>query len=123
LFQADDRIRDRNVTGVQTCALPIFLARLAQNRLHRPDPWESVKLRFRATRLDRALLEDSRPTGSAIPEALMRLEPHTAKSSGWPAARAGVLGSDVVYGAVGRHLLGLDVGAIDMSVVMEVCHV
>src|SRR5699024_12003815 len=23
-FQADDGIRDRNVTGVQTCALPIF---------------------------------------------------------------------------------------------------
>src|SRR5699024_11869170 len=23
-FQAEDRIRDRNVTGVQTCALPIF---------------------------------------------------------------------------------------------------
>ena len=24
LFQAEDGIRDRNVTGVQTCALPIF---------------------------------------------------------------------------------------------------
>src|SRR5438067_5768404 len=28
-FQAEDGIRDRNVTGVQTCALPIF-----QRRLH-----------------------------------------------------------------------------------------
>src|SRR5699024_3737089 len=26
-FQAEDGIRDRNVTGVQTCALPIFAAR------------------------------------------------------------------------------------------------
>src|SRR5207249_5680763 len=26
LFQADDGIRGRNVTGVQTCALPIYLA-------------------------------------------------------------------------------------------------
>src|SRR5699024_11674449 len=26
-FQAEDGIRDRNVTGVQTCALPISLAR------------------------------------------------------------------------------------------------
>src|SRR5437868_10018958 len=26
-FQAEDGIRDRNVTGVQTCALPIFLCR------------------------------------------------------------------------------------------------
>src|SRR5699024_12163235 len=25
-FQAEDGIRDRNVTGVQTCALPIFVA-------------------------------------------------------------------------------------------------
>src|SRR5699024_11870722 len=25
-FQAEDGIRDRNVTGVQTCALPIFIA-------------------------------------------------------------------------------------------------
>src|SRR5699024_11254501 len=27
-FQAEDGIRDRNVTGVQTCALPIFPVRL-----------------------------------------------------------------------------------------------
>ena len=26
-FQAEDGIRDRDVTGVQTCALPIFLQR------------------------------------------------------------------------------------------------
>src|SRR5437868_8518974 len=26
-FQAEDGIRDRNVTGVQTCALPIFFAK------------------------------------------------------------------------------------------------
>src|SRR6266704_5024008 len=29
-FQAEDGIRDRNVTGVQTCALPIFLFRMAE---------------------------------------------------------------------------------------------
>src|SRR5699024_12182727 len=27
-FQAEDGIRDRNVTGVQTCALPIYLSNL-----------------------------------------------------------------------------------------------
>src|SRR5699024_11347365 len=27
-FQAEDGIRDRNVTGVQTCALPIYRTRL-----------------------------------------------------------------------------------------------
>src|SRR6266513_4927092 len=30
-FQAEDGIRDRNVTGVQTCALPISLAGLGGN--------------------------------------------------------------------------------------------
>src|SRR5690606_40798962 len=30
-FQAEDGIRDFHVTGVQTCALPIFLKRQARN--------------------------------------------------------------------------------------------
>src|SRR5699024_11935804 len=29
-FQAEDGIRDRNVTGVQTCALPIFTSNIQQ---------------------------------------------------------------------------------------------
>src|SRR5699024_11469698 len=32
-FQAEDGIRDRNVTGVQTCALPICTSPRALNRL------------------------------------------------------------------------------------------
>src|SRR5699024_1954580 len=32
-FQAEDGIRDRNVTGVQTCALPIFILRLADGTI------------------------------------------------------------------------------------------
>src|SRR5699024_12009675 len=32
-FQAEDGIRDRNVTGVQTCALPIFVPHTSQIRL------------------------------------------------------------------------------------------
>src|SRR5207249_6630469 len=32
-FQAEDGIRDRNVTGVQTCALPICRARSSSARL------------------------------------------------------------------------------------------
>src|SRR5437868_14157619 len=37
-FQAEDGIRDRNVTGVQTCALPIFIAEsmLEMSRLPTP---------------------------------------------------------------------------------------
>src|SRR5699024_1726744 len=32
-FQAEDGIRDRNVTGVQTCALPIFIKSSRKNVL------------------------------------------------------------------------------------------
>src|SRR5699024_11730801 len=34
-FQAEDGIRDRNVTGVQTCALPIWMEVLHQSQLGR----------------------------------------------------------------------------------------
>ena len=33
-FQAEDGIRDVAVTGVQTCALPIFASQLIQDQLH-----------------------------------------------------------------------------------------
>src|SRR5699024_8462800 len=35
-FQAEDGIRDRNVTGVQTCALPILIAKEAEQHLGQP---------------------------------------------------------------------------------------
>src|SRR5207249_8755842 len=35
-FQAEDGIRDRNVTGVQTCALPISISDLSWLFLQRP---------------------------------------------------------------------------------------
>src|SRR5437867_10281961 len=34
-FQAEDGIRDRTVTGVQTCALPILVERARLERIHR----------------------------------------------------------------------------------------
>src|SRR5699024_11804182 len=37
-FQAEDGIRDRNVTGVQTCALPIYPALEASCGVAHPDP-------------------------------------------------------------------------------------
>src|SRR5699024_11432491 len=40
-FQAEDGIRDRNVTGVQTCALPI-LTQAREARLHILSVMESV---------------------------------------------------------------------------------
>src|SRR5437868_12855756 len=35
-FQAEDGIRDRNVTGVQTCALPISVAWAKKNNISQP---------------------------------------------------------------------------------------
>src|SRR5699024_11577843 len=42
-FQAEDGIRDRNVTGVQTCALPILLLLFVLSSLLNwiPIPWKS----------------------------------------------------------------------------------
>src|SRR5207249_7635827 len=45
-FQAEDGIRDRNVTGVQTCALPILLA-LALASHTAGAIWDSVLRRER----------------------------------------------------------------------------
>src|SRR5437868_9521397 len=42
-FQAEDGIRDRNVTGVQTCALPISSTRWRSTR----QPWLSALLTHR----------------------------------------------------------------------------
>src|SRR5699024_12448760 len=38
-FQAEDGIRDRNVTGVQTCALPISAADVAGAEMHCLHRW------------------------------------------------------------------------------------
>src|SRR5216684_4822047 len=49
-FQAEDGIRDVAVTGVQTCALPIFAARLRGTHLvstkHNDDPFRVGPFRF-----------------------------------------------------------------------------
>src|SRR5207249_6604404 len=44
-FQAEDGIRDRNVTGVQTCALPIYCGGDRRGRrLEGPDPAPAADL-------------------------------------------------------------------------------
>src|SRR5207249_5540890 len=42
-FQAEDGIRDRNVTGVQTCALPI-LSRLDHSRANRQSKLQGTRI-------------------------------------------------------------------------------
>src|SRR5207249_9458950 len=58
-FQAEDGIRDRNVTGVQTCALPIYLAGVASVTALSDS---TVELRFR-----------SPPTSDHVPDVLTDL--------------------------------------------------
>src|SRR5690606_40481353 len=57
-FQAEDGIRDFHVTGVQTCALPIYSIPVAKrfDRLTHCDYFQCVKLRLS----DRVLLEEMR---------------------------------------------------------------
>src|SRR5690606_39594075 len=42
-FQAEDGIRDLHVTGVQTCALPIFPTEKIIERLRYENPWWITK--------------------------------------------------------------------------------
>src|SRR5699024_1640310 len=99
LFQAEDGIRDRNVTGVQTCALPICrnlalkasLARwLAQ--MHREDNWKSSVVRWRRHRQQQlrhvstggflhCFGRTPRPVVSVPPQAPTAARP---VSSSWP---------------------------------------
>src|SRR5207249_8029885 len=47
-FQAEDGIRDRNVTGVQTCALPIYTSNINADRTTRPQVSIQTDLRENA---------------------------------------------------------------------------
>src|SRR5699024_11816262 len=54
-FQAEDGIRDRNVTGVQTCALPISAQRTSEMRDRRIDGNDEVERRDGRSRLGEIL--------------------------------------------------------------------
>src|SRR5699024_11476530 len=78
-FQADDGIRDRNVTGVQTCALPIFPPAGTPNGCHpirnrsdwaRPLPqWCAV--RIHTSWGDSLLMEKCLDRGGVCPDAAL----------------------------------------------------
>src|SRR5699024_11300117 len=60
-FQAEDGIRDRNVTGVQTCALPIYAA--ISVRRSRPDQIEGAGHLARAHARRRSRRSEERRVG------------------------------------------------------------
>src|SRR6266513_4539277 len=74
-FQAEDGIRDRNVTGVQTCALPILLP-----RRHGDAPVAGCARRARTLRRRLSLPRRRHRTGrlarrSAVPTAVEHRPP------------------------------------------------
>src|SRR5207249_5159746 len=60
-FQAEDGIRDRNVTGVQTCALPI-------SRRSRPGGWNSSSVKVESRPTERTLWERSVMSNQVLTE-------------------------------------------------------
>src|SRR6266536_3810434 len=74
-FQAEDGIRDPLVTGVQTCALPIWLGRPLHEADHRRPPWPWFRCRRHRRRLSpaptraplAATLSTARRTGGRPP--------------------------------------------------------
>src|SRR5437868_15552244 len=90
-FQAEDGIRDRNVTGVQTCALPIYrrrpdrrpdrhvLAELLEDRPRSSRVWRSEERRVgKECRVRRPALHDKKcPQGLArVWRMMLRPRPH-----------------------------------------------
>src|SRR5690625_25731 len=85
-FQAEDGIRDGHVTGVQTCALPIFTARTGATTMpHGPG----------TTPVDHAFRKDDRHD----PEARTRTRPWRLDPGRWFRARSRAGASYPVDGA------------------------
>src|SRR5207244_6752298 len=58
---AEDGIRDNLVTGVQTCALPIYVVHwnLARDGFDEPGPGHVMKLRYTSLQADTGAVEES----------------------------------------------------------------
>src|SRR5207248_6104863 len=85
-FQAEDGIRDRTVTGVQTCALPISVLVRPRPNKHRGHAGKSSTLPRRASELRARLL--ARRAGAAAIDTETCWD-GAAHESRWPRRRAG----------------------------------
>lgn len=85
-------------------------AHLSGQRLRQPDPWEAVRERFAATRLDHRLLSVAGSRDLAI--GLLALTP----ADGWAPAPGGLLTREHALGAVAAHHLGASGPAPDLDV-------
>ncbi len=91
---------------------PGILSHFIWGMLRRPDPWEAVRHRFKATGIDPALTTASGNRDLAI--AILAVAP----TEGWPAAPAGVLTRGHVMRSVARGTLGFVSETIDLISVL-----
>src|SRR6266513_5031978 len=69
-FQAEDGIRDRNVTGVQTCALPIYLEPLEVNLFRGRSPQSGWQRVFGGQVIGQALVAACRTVENRHPHSM-----------------------------------------------------
>src|SRR6476469_3725559 len=87
-FQAEDGIRDTSVTGVQTCALPIFLRGTDPVVVNHPNI--ETKLRPRPLGVERNLAHYPRPAMASAPPRTLRTHHSDAVATGTTLARTSV---------------------------------
>src|SRR6266516_6778376 len=97
-FQAEDGIRDRTVTGVQTCALPILPTSLpsVSRTTTRPPGWLASRRAERSTASHSAVPEFA-PTASvrsALSESIVEVENGPCCESRWPKVTSAILSED-----------------------------
>src|SRR5699024_11231133 len=93
-FQAEDGIRDRNVTGVQTCALPISIASISAS------PMPRVVTAGVPMRRPEVTKGEAGSFGTVFLLAVMRTSSRRASKIGRASCREGAEG---VGGAGGRY--------------------
>src|SRR5699024_11869255 len=99
-FQAEDGIRDRNVTGVQTCALPISTQRFrASHSASRS--WESSRFQFTGRG------GPGTSTPAPIASKSSSSQPSTSGSSGGSAFSSFIMSRLCSHGPCGLLVLGL----------------
>lgn len=84
-------------------------AHLAFRWLRRPDPWDAVRERFEATRVDHRLVTAGQ--GRELATGLLAATP----AEGWPPARGGLLTPDHAFGSVAAARLRLGAPGRDLD--------
>lgn len=90
-----------------------ILAHLIGQRIRRADPWQAVRLRFHASRIDPALIRGT--NSRALAGALLAAAP----ADGWPPAPAGTLTRSHALSAVASRHLHLTTDVADAIAVLE----